>query len=51
MHTGMEETFLAYQRFADSVVTEESMPAYVRAKKKLATYIDFENDLVCVCAV
>ncbi|KAL5475045.1 hypothetical protein EMCRGX_G027093 [Ephydatia muelleri] len=42
---GMEETFNTYQHFSDSVVAEESMPAYVRAKKKLSTYINYENDL------
>ena len=42
---GMEETFHAYQTFSESIVTEESMPTYVRAKKKLSIYFDFETDL------
>lgn len=38
--------FKDYQSFSDETVTEESLPAYVRAKKKLEEYLPFENDLV-----
>ena len=44
---GMESTFQEYQSFSDSVVvTEESLPAYTRAKKRLEGYLPFENQLV-----
>jgi len=43
----MESTFQEYQSFSDSVVvTEESLPAYARAKKRLEGYLPFENQLV-----
>lgn len=43
----MESTFQEYQSFSDSVVvTEESLPAYARAKKRLEGYLAFENQLV-----
>lgn len=42
----MEVTFQEYQRFSQSVVTEESMPAYVRATKRLQDLQPFEEKLV-----
>ena len=45
--TGMEEAFLEYQRsFSESAITEESIPAYSRAKKKLEELLPFEQELV-----
>ena len=44
---GMESTFQEYQSFSDSVVvSEENLPAYTRAKKRLEGYLPFENQLV-----
>ena len=44
---GMESTFQQYQSFSDSVVvSEENLPAYTRAKKKLEGYQPFEKQLV-----
>ena len=44
---GMESTFQEYQSFSDSVVvSEDNLPAYTRAKKKLEGYRPFENQLV-----
>ena len=44
---GMEYTFQEYQSFSDSVVvSEDNLPAYTRAKKKLEGYRPFENQLV-----
>ena len=44
--TGMETVFQEYQSFSDDSVNEESLPAYIRAKKKLEEYLPFENKLV-----
>ena len=45
----MESTFQEYQGFSEKAVTEESLPAYARAKSKLEDYTPFENELVGVC--
>ena len=43
---GMESTFQEYQGFSEKAVTEESLPAYTRAKTKLEAYLPYENELV-----
>ena len=44
---GMEEAFKEYQAtFSELAITEEKLPAYVTAKKKLEEYLPFEASLV-----
>ena len=42
----MESTFQEYQGFSEKAVTEESLPAYARAKSKLEDWMPYENELV-----
>ena len=45
--SGMEKGFHDYQTFSEGgVVTEESLPVYMIAKKKLEQYLPFEEELV-----
>jgi len=44
-HIGMEDGFHDYQALCDGV-TQDSLPVYNIAKKKLEQYRPFEEDLV-----
>ncbi len=44
---GMESTFQDYKSFSETVITEESVPTYIRARQKLDTFQPFEDKLVC----
>ena len=42
----MEATFQEYQHFSQTAVTEETMPAYARALKRMHEFQPFEDKLV-----
>ena len=45
-HTGMQSTFKEYQEWCDEEVSEESLPTYTLAAKKLKELEQFERNLV-----
>ncbi len=42
----MESTFEEYKMFSEAAVTEESLPAYIQARRKLEECLFFEDELV-----
>lgn len=42
----MDNTFSDYRDFSEKIITEESLPAYVRAKKRLEELLLYEEQLI-----
>ena len=42
----LDNTFSDYRGFSETIITEESLPSYVRAKKRLEELLPYEEQLV-----
>lgn len=43
---GMQDTLTQYSQFSETTVSEDSLPAYDRALKRLESVLPFEENLV-----